>query len=165
MPGPVKGVIESVAVPAASGRTTIWNGSNSFLAADRLILSPFPVGGAASRSTLSIVVVVQSVAPAGDGSAKVISPVGVQSVHCAIPPLPPVPEPPDAPPFEHAAKATAPTPIHPDTCRILPMFAPPPTSMVSAAGVVRYSASGRSSDDESLGTSCAPRRGNAPRRV
>src|SRR6185369_2160340 len=94
----------------ASGRTTSWTGSNSFFAAESASPAPFPVGGAASRSTLSIVVAVHSVAPAGDGRANVVSPVGVQSVHCD-----PAPDPPDPldpvgpldPPPEQAANASA----------------------------------------------------------
>jgi hypothetical protein len=59
---------------------------------------PVTLGGAASRSTLSITVVVQIVAPAGDGKANVMSPVGVQSVHTGPGPLAPEPAPePDDP--------------------------------------------------------------------
>src|SRR4051794_25630675 len=92
VPGPLKGVIARVAVPATSECTAIWNGSDSFLAALIWMRAPVALGGAASRSTLSIVVVVQIVAPGGEGSANVLLPVGVQSVHFVPPPpLPLVP--------------------------------------------------------------------------
>ncbi|MCC6556342.1 MAG: hypothetical protein IT372_25565 [Polyangiaceae bacterium] len=107
VPGPVKGVMASVAVAPASGRTTIWKGSLSFFAAKRAMASPAAVGGAASRRTLSMVVVVQRVAPAGEGRAKVMSPVGVQSVHGGrAPPEPPEPPPP-SPSSPHAARPEA----------------------------------------------------------
>src|SRR5580693_6943177 len=91
VPGPAKAVIDSVAVPSASGWTTIWKGSYSFLAAYIWMSAPVVVGGAASRTTLSMVVVVQSVALLGEGSAKVIAPVGVQLVQVLPPSPPPLP--------------------------------------------------------------------------
>src|SRR5512142_2893735 len=42
------------------------------------MLAPVAAGAAASRRTLSSVVVVHTVAPVGDGRAYVIAPVGVQ---------------------------------------------------------------------------------------
>ncbi len=91
VPGPVNGVSESFTEAAEVARTTIWKGSCSFFAARRSIASPCVVGGVASRSTLSIVVVVHRTAPAGEGNTNVRSPVGVQSVQVGWPPLPPLP--------------------------------------------------------------------------
>src|SRR5262245_21244589 len=80
LPGPVNAVIARVAVASASACPPSWKGSNSLFAAYTWMASSIVVGGAASRRTLSMVVAVQSVAPAGEGSAYVMSPVGVQSV-------------------------------------------------------------------------------------
>src|SRR5689334_14253790 len=101
--------MERVAVASAAAWTTSWNGSNSFLAAITWMESPVPVGGAASRRTLSMVVVVQRVAVLGDGRAKVSAPVGVQSVQVwpSLPPVPPAPLPPgpELPPWQAPATA------------------------------------------------------------
>ena len=80
------------------------------MAAEIEIAVPVLVGGAASRSTLSMVVVVQRVAPAGDGSAYVMSPVGVQSVHVRVAPVPerlPGLEPEQPPPIAVNARSVA----------------------------------------------------------
>ena len=95
---------------AASERSTTWNGSNSFFAAEMAIAVPALAGGAASLKTLSMVVVVQRVAPAGEGSAYVMSPVGVQSVHVRVAPVParlPEFEPEHPPPIAVNAKSVA----------------------------------------------------------